>query len=68
MDPKLLHTIAGWHILGNSRADILEMLTAEGITDPGAHLDAALEQIEKLAGTSDQNTAWHLAARRELYK
>lgn len=64
----LTKTIVSAHLEGNSRADILELLAADGVKQPEKAIEKALKELSAITGTSDQDKAWYKGALRELYK
>lgn len=66
-DPVL--EVAAWLLDGASRQDILEALAELfGISDPDAVIANAYAHIAERIASTDHRRAWHIEARRELYR
>lgn len=68
--PDPVAQVAAWLLEGQSTRDILEAARDHlGIATPGELLAAAYRHIaDRLAVDPDHRRAWHLEARRELYR
>jgi hypothetical protein len=61
-------SIIEWHLDGHTRADIIELLKADGESKPEKVIDAALSEMAATMGTGDQEMAWYKGALRRLYQ